>query len=85
MNNQETETKPEKAEDSQRESDSVQRLVSPLSKKMRYAFNVVLSEAENARCENLHHKTKDQHDSDQLCPVEYNIQRQVNLIRDFIG
>ena len=60
------------------------RLVLPIGRKLRHAFNVVLSEAENARCENLHHAKKHRHESGEMCPVEYHIQRQAFLVREFL-
>lgn len=54
-------------------------------KELRYAFNEVLNAAENMRCENLHHAKKHQHKIDEMCPVEYNIQRQAYIVREYMS
>jgi hypothetical protein len=51
---------------------------------MRYAFNTVLSHAENAHCHDLHHAPKHRHEAGEVCPAEYHLARQAYLIREFL-
>jgi len=55
-----------------------------MKRSLRYAFKVVLQHAENAHCADLHHTAKQRHDRGQLCPAEYNLTKQANLIREFL-
>ena len=51
---------------------------------MRYAFNTVLSHAENAHCHDIHHTPKQRHEAGDVCPAEYHLARQAYLIREFL-
>lgn len=53
-------------------------------KELRHAFNQVLSYADSAQCKDLHHKPKQRHSCDVMCPSEYELQKQVCLIREFM-
>jgi len=62
----------------------MKRLVYPLSRSMRYAFNTVLNHAESAHCHELHHSPKHRHEAGEVCPAEYHLARQAFLIREFL-
>lgn len=53
-------------------------------KELRYHFNEVLHAAEGRTCADLHHRQKEQHDSDQLCPVEYRISHHCHVLREYM-
>lgn len=53
-------------------------------KELRYSFNKVIDAAESLRCENLHHEKKHYHESGFLCPVEYEIQKHCNILREYM-
>lgn len=50
-------------------------------KKLRYAYAVVMGIASEAKCESLHHGKGLRHDTSSICPVEYEIQQQVEIVR----
>jgi len=53
-------------------------------KELRFAFNEILNAVENLRCESLHHEKKHKHEADEMCPVEYHMQRQANIVREYM-
>lgn len=53
-------------------------------KELRYAFNSVLDFADTARCENLHHTKKQQHNLGEVCLAEYHLQRQAYILREYM-
>jgi hypothetical protein len=55
-----------------------------MKRSLRHAFEVVLQHAENAHCADLHHTAKQRHTSGHLCPAEYNLVKQANLVRKFL-
>ena len=55
-----------------------------MKRSLRHAFEVVLQHAEHAHCAYLHHTAKQRHKSGELCPAEYNLSKQANLIRKFL-
>jgi hypothetical protein len=50
-------------------------------KELRYAFNKVINVAMDVRCEDLHHPNNQTHEPLEQCRVEYEISRQVWLLR----
>jgi len=54
------------------------------AKQKRYAIKFVLDLAESVGCDDLHHKTKHQHRSDEFCPAEYHRDRQIYLVKQMI-
>ena len=52
-------------------------------KQLRYSFNCVLDAAEKLRCEDLHHKNKDYHPLSNVGPVEYRLNRQIHVVREY--
>jgi hypothetical protein len=53
-------------------------------KEFRKALNTLLECAESVRCNHLHHPTKDQHDSDEVCWVEYRIARAAFVVNKYL-
>lgn len=53
-------------------------------KQLKYAFNEVLKAVENIRCEHLHHAKKHYHKDGESCPIEYNIQKQAYIVREYM-
>lgn len=52
-------------------------------KEIRHSLNVVLDTVENLKCEQLHHKTKQQHEPDEVCPAEYELYGHCNNVREY--
>jgi len=50
-------------------------------KELRYSFNQVIEAAGKLRCEELHHKDKQKHKINEICPVEYKLQRHAFNLR----
>jgi len=50
--------------------------------KVKYALGVVLGVAENAKCEDLHHKKSQYHEAGEACPVEADIAYCCQVIKD---
>ena len=48
---------------------------------LKYAFDSIIERALNAQCKDLHHKQSERHPSDHICPVEYEIGRQAQVLR----
>lgn len=55
-----------------------------MNKKLRYSFNQVISAAETLNCEDLHHKKSQYHDSGFVCPAEYELQRHINAVKEYL-
>ena len=53
-------------------------------KKLRFAFNSVLNIAEKAECKDLHHKKGQYHNHDFICPVEYEIGKNIEIVRQYM-
>lgn len=53
-------------------------------KEIRYAFNTVLEAAAKIKCSDLHHPKKWQHGSDEICPAEYHLHRQMHIVELFM-
>ena len=53
-------------------------------KELRYAFNVVIAQAESTKCEELHHPKKWQHGVDELCPALYHLHRQTHVLKEYM-
>ena len=54
------------------------------NKEKRYAIKYVLDLAGSVECEDLHHKKKHQHNSDEMCMAEYHRDRQLYLVRELL-
>ena len=53
-------------------------------KEIRHAFIQIITLAENAKCKDLNHPRKEQqHGEEFLCPVEYELQKNANIVREF--
>jgi len=55
-----------------------------MGRKLRHAFNEVLKAAGELHCEDMHHKQSQYHEKDHVCPVEYNLGRQINIVREYL-
>jgi len=53
-------------------------------KELRYSFLTVINAAESKRCEELHHTPSQRHKSGELCPVEYELQKHANNLREYM-
>lgn len=53
-------------------------------KQIRHAFNHVVSVAENATCESLHHKAGQQHEHDEVCKAYCELSKQIKLLREYM-
>lgn len=53
-------------------------------KQIRHAFNHVVSVAENATCESLHHKTGQQHEHYEVCKAQYELSRLIHELREHL-
>lgn len=53
-------------------------------KQIRYSFNRVLMAAENIKCDDLHHKKTHQHEHDELCKAEYELQKHCHIVREYM-
>lgn len=53
-------------------------------KETRYALNLICSLAENATCEDLHHKQAHQHADDEMCKAYYELSRQIHLLKEHL-
>ena len=60
------------------------KTIKDFSRSINYAFNTILNHAENAHCNDLHHTTKQQHESGELCPAEYHLAKQAHIVREFL-
>ena len=54
------------------------------NKKLRFSFNKIIEAAGKLRCDDLHHKKSHLHDSDVMCPVEYELQRHAFILRKYM-
>jgi len=52
-------------------------------KKLRHALISVIEFAENAKCKDLHHRKLQLHPLDEICPAEYELQKQANIVREY--
>ena len=50
-------------------------------KAMRYSFNKVISIADKARCHDLDHKAGQHHEFNEMCPVEYEMQKHIQALK----
>ena len=50
-------------------------------KELRHSFNQVIEAAGKIRCKDLHHKKSHEHEFDEMCPVEYELQRHAFNLR----
>ena len=50
-------------------------------KSLRFSFNRVIGAASRNKCADLHHKRSQHHEINEVCPVEYEIQRHVEVIK----
>lgn len=53
-------------------------------KQLRYSFNCVINAAENLKCENLYHKKGKQHEHDEVCMVEYELNKHIHNVREYM-
>ncbi len=53
-------------------------------KQVRHALNHVVSVAENATCESLHHKPNQRHEHDEMCKAYYELSRQIHILREYM-
>ena len=53
-------------------------------KKLKYAFDRVIKAAEETKCESLHHAKKHRHEAGEMCPAEYELHKQANIIREYM-
>jgi len=53
-------------------------------KQLRYSFNFVLGAASRLECKDLHHKTKHQHDSGNMCAAEYELHKHISIIKNYM-
>lgn len=53
-------------------------------KELRYSFLTVINAAESKRCEELHHKPSQKHQVGYACPVEYELQKNANNLREYM-
>lgn len=53
-------------------------------KALRYAFKQVLAAAESVTCADLTHKATQKHKQDELCPAEYELQRHIQTVREYV-
>jgi hypothetical protein len=53
-------------------------------KELRFAFTELINAAEKLRCEALHHTKKHQHKIGEMCPVEYHLQKQAHIVREYM-
>ena len=53
-------------------------------KDARFAFNLITSLAEDATCEDLHHKKAHQHEGDEMCKAYCELSRQIYLLREHL-
>jgi len=53
-------------------------------KQLKYSMNQLINHAESARCKDLHHRKKDMHDYDVMCPVEYELHKHANNLKEYI-
>ena len=53
-------------------------------KRLRHVFNEVIRHAENDKCNNMHHKKSHQHAIGDTCPVEYELSRNIYLLRQYM-
>ena len=44
-------------------------------RRLRYCVAKVTMYAYNAKCDDMHHTAKDEHEADHLCPVEYDLHK----------
>lgn len=54
-------------------------------KRARYIFKNIFLEVENMRCEHLHHKHNQYHESGYMCPAEYERQKWVYEAREILS
>ena len=53
-------------------------------KKIRHAFNHVVSVAEDATCESLHHTNSQKHEHDEVCKAYCELSRQIHILREYM-
>ena len=51
---------------------------------IRFALAEVLRAAEQYTCENMHHRSRDRHEYGMVCPVEYRLNQQIDIIRKYM-
>jgi hypothetical protein len=49
-------------------------------KQLSYAFNKVIEAAQQLKCRDMHHSKADQHMDDEVCPVEYRLQKHIHML-----
>jgi len=54
-------------------------------KETNFILNELFNVIKNTRCEFLHHDKKNQHKDDEICPVEYELNRKCYLIEEYIN
>lgn len=53
-------------------------------KALRYAFNSVLEAAGKLECDDFNHELKNQHKVDVMCPVEYELAKQISIVKSYM-
>jgi hypothetical protein len=53
-------------------------------KQLRHSFNEVLYAAGKLSCEDLHHKKSHQHDVGVMCPAEYELNKHIMVVREYM-
>jgi hypothetical protein len=53
------------------------------NKRLRYSLEKVISAALMHTCEDMHHKKAHQHDQDEMCPVEYELNQHIHALQEY--